>query len=201
VQGPIGFAHRFINMSAQVVMLADGSQASTCRPAMGYAFAAGTTDGCGAFNFHQATNETTLFWSFVGDLLSEPTEAEKACHAPKPILLNIGDIKRPYQWDAEVSARARVSPLFYVVVYFKNMTVEPSGLGPPSQVVPVQLLRIGLLFIAAVPAEFTTMAGRRLRSAIKAKLQSSGLVSEEDLPNVRVAISGLTNSYADYVTT
>lgn len=31
-------------------------QVKTCKPAMGYSFAAGTTDGPGAFNFEQGKN-------------------------------------------------------------------------------------------------------------------------------------------------
>ena len=40
---------------------------------MGYAFAAGTTDGPGMFNFEQGTNTTNPFWNFVSDLLIDPT--------------------------------------------------------------------------------------------------------------------------------
>jgi neutral ceramidase len=166
--GPISYVHRFADMSKQNVTLSDGSIATTCTPAMGYAFAAGTTDGPGAFNFHQASNETTPFWNFVSDLLSTPTPEQIACQAPKPILLNL-DIKIPYQWDAEV--------------------------------VPVQLFRINTLFIAVVPSEFTTMAGRRLRNMIASRVVSSGIISEEDADEVVVVIGGLANSYADYVTT
>lgn len=44
--------------------------------------------------------------------------------------------------------------------------------------------------------EFTTMAGRRLRDAVKTVL-SSGSKGE----NLHVVIAGLTNSYSQYVTT
>jgi neutral ceramidase len=167
--GPVSYVHRFADMSNQTVLLDDGSSAKTCPSAMGYAFAAGTTDGPGAFNFHQATNETTPFWEFISDILSTPTQDQIDCQAPKPILLNIGEIKRPYQWDADV--------------------------------VPVQLFRIGFLFIAVVPSEFTTMAGRRLRNMIASRVVSSGLINEDDADQINVVIGGLANTYADYVTT
>ena len=35
------------------------------------------------------------------------------------------------------------------------------------KIVPLQVLRVGQLFILAVPAEFTTMSGRYLTNAIK----------------------------------
>ena len=44
VSGPIGAAHQFIDMSSIVLQTSNGT-VSTCKPAMGYSFAAGTTDG------------------------------------------------------------------------------------------------------------------------------------------------------------
>lgn len=49
------------------------------------------------------------------------------------------------------------------------------------------------------PSEFTTMAGRRLRDAVKTVLTSGG--NGEVNRNVHVVIAGLTNSYSQYVTT
>ena len=51
------------------------------------------------FNFRRR-NETT-FWEAIGDLLSTPPDQIK-CQSPKPILLDLAGIERPYQWDAEV---------------------------------------------------------------------------------------------------
>lgn len=48
-------------------------------------------------------------------------------------------------------------------------------------------------------AEFTTMAGRRLRDAVKTVL-TSGSNGEFD-NNVHIVIAGLTNTYSQYVTT
>ena len=47
--------------------------------------------------------------------------------------------------------------------------------------------------------EFTTMAGRRLRDAVKTVLINAGHGEFDD--NVHVVIAGLTNSYSQYVTT
>lgn len=44
VSGPIGAAHQYIDMSNIVLQTSNGT-VSTCKPAMGYSFAAGTTDG------------------------------------------------------------------------------------------------------------------------------------------------------------
>ena len=123
---------------------------------MGDSFAAGTTDGRGAFNFKQGNCFSSVhltclssgctaclgdngtgyaFWNLVRDFLATPSKEQIECQRPKPILLDTGDMTFPYQW-------------------------EPS-------IVPVQILRIGQLFILAVPGEFTTMSGRRLRNSVK----------------------------------
>lgn len=48
-------------------------------------------------------------------------------------------------------------------------------------------------------AEFTTMAGRRLRDAVRTALKSAS--SQEFAGNVHVVIAGLTNTYSQYITT
>jgi len=53
LSGPIKYIHQTVNMSNVAVELADNTTVKTCKPAMGYSFAAGTTDGPGAFDFHQ----------------------------------------------------------------------------------------------------------------------------------------------------
>lgn len=50
-----------------------------------------------------------------------------------------------------------------------------------------------------VMTEFTTMAGRRLRDAVKMVLTSGS--NGEFNGNVHVVIAGLTNTYSQYVTT
>jgi neutral ceramidase len=51
------------------------------------------------FGFEQHTTTGNPFWNHVRDFLSPPTEAEIACQFPKPILLNTGNMDRPYEWD------------------------------------------------------------------------------------------------------
>ena len=47
VNGPVDFIHQWIDMTNQEVELGNGTTVKTCKPAMGYSFAAGTTDGLG----------------------------------------------------------------------------------------------------------------------------------------------------------
>lgn len=61
-------------------------------------------------------------------------------------------------------------------------------------IVSSQLALLGDLVIAAVPGEFTTMAGRRMRSLLKNTFAAAG-------KDVNVVIGGLSNTYSDYITT
>ncbi|KAJ8624842.1 hypothetical protein MRB53_033372 [Persea americana] len=66
-------------------------------------------------------------------------------------------------------------------------------------ILPIQILRIGQLVILSVPGEFTTMAGRRLREAVKETLIRNGGGEFND--QTHVVIAGLTNTYSQYTAT
>ncbi|KAK4723130.1 hypothetical protein R3W88_013363 [Solanum pinnatisectum] len=66
-------------------------------------------------------------------------------------------------------------------------------------ILPIQIFRLGSLTILSVPGEFTTMAGRRLRKAVKDTLIRSGNGEFDD--QTHVVIAGLTNAYSQYITT
>lgn len=172
--GKIDFRHAYVDFSSLTVILpstspqdGNGPAVTTCPAAVGFSFAAGTTDGPGAFNFVQGDNQGNPFWKLIGGLLHPPTQEQKDCHKPKPILIDTGEMYVPYAWA-------------------------------PS-VLPLQILRIGDFVILCVPSEFTTMAGRRLRQAVKTVLVEKG--NGEFSNSTVVVIAGLTNSYSQYVTT
>ena len=171
LQGDIAYIHTWLNMSSIQVSpqyTSTGQPGTTCPAALGDSFAGGTTDGAGDFNFVQGTNstETNKYWNkFAYLLLSEPTADQIACQAPKPILLNVGEINFPAPWAATI--------------------------------VPIQIFKIGQLFLLGVPGEFTTMSGRRLRDSVRTSLTSYGLADE----NTHIVISGLSNEYTHYITT
>lgn len=66
------------------------------------------------------------------------------------------------------------------------------------KIVPIQLFRIGNLFVVNVPSEFTTMSGRRMRAAIKKIIQDANIITDS---NIYVTITGLSNTYSSYTTT
>jgi neutral ceramidase len=81
-------------------------------------------------------------------------------------------------------------PIMLAVGYTRNDRRGPIPLVP--RVVPIQVMRIGVLALAAVPAEFTVIAGRRLKETIR--MAMGGAVAQ-------CAIAGYANGYAGYVTT
>lgn len=168
VTGPVNFVHQFVDMTKAEAMFFNPKtrqleQVRGCLPAMGYSFAAGTTDGPGAFDFQQGTITDNALWNAVRDFIAEPTVDDKECQAPKPILLATGRAKFPYDWQPKI--------------------------------VPTQILIIGDFAIAAVPGEFTTMSGRRMRNEVSAASVAAGGKT------LQVVVAGLSNMYTSYITT
>ncbi|KAG8625322.1 hypothetical protein KVT40_007073 [Elsinoe batatas] len=137
--------HVFVDMSDKQFVLPNGTEVRTCPAALGYSFAAGTTDGPGAFDFKQhnpGDPDANPLWETVRNQLHEPGPEQIACHGVKPILLDVGETQRPYLWTPNV--------------------------------VDVQFFRVGNLFIIVSPGEATTMAGRRWKSAVRNAALASG---------------------------
>ncbi|XP_004440055.1 PREDICTED: neutral ceramidase isoform X2 [Ceratotherium simum simum] len=79
------------------------AKAKTCKPALGYSFAAGTIDGVGGLNFSQGTVEGNPFWDTIRDqILGNPSEEIKECHKPKPILFHTGELSIPHPWHPDI---------------------------------------------------------------------------------------------------
>ncbi|KAL4919353.1 Neutral/alkaline nonlysosomal ceramidase [Aspergillus aurantiobrunneus] len=115
----------------------NSSTLSTCSAALGFSFAAGTTDWPGYFDFTQ--NDTTPaernpLWYIARGFLRQPTSEQRKCQEPKDVLLDVGEISLPYAWTPNI--------------------------------VDIQLLRIGQLMVVISTSEVTTMAGRRWKEAI-----------------------------------
>ncbi|XP_073404334.1 neutral ceramidase isoform X2 [Dendrobates tinctorius] len=160
----VNSAHQWVDMSNVTVKLNETHSATTCKPALGYSFAAGTIDGPGLINFTHGMTEGDPVWDGIRDLLfGIPSNETIECHEPKPILLNTGEVRRGIPWHPTI--------------------------------IDVQMITIGSLAILAVPGEFTTMSGRRLREAVKKELDPSGT------KDIDVVVSGLSNVYTHYVTT
>lgn len=143
IEGPVSYIHQHVDMSDVTVVLSNNQTGKTCKPAMGLSFAAGTIDGCGAFNLHQGATKSTPFWNFVRDFIKKPSDELINCQKPKPILIATGEMKFPYLW-------------------------QPS-------IMPTQIFRVGSIVIVGLPAEFTTMSGRRVREAVADEFKKEGI--------------------------
>jgi neutral ceramidase len=148
ISGKVRSFHTFVDFSNFTFTLKNGSTARTCPGAMGNSFAAGTSDGPGAFDFVQNDPgaPSNPFWNIVGSAISPPNKAQRDCQYPKPVLLNVGQANTPYPWSANI--------------------------------VDIQVLRVGQLVIIVSPGEATTMSGRRWREAVYNQVQSSGIVKD-----------------------
>ncbi|KAI1194717.1 Neutral/alkaline nonlysosomal ceramidase [Nemania serpens] len=163
--------HTFHNMSNYQFELPNGTQATACPAALGYSFAAGTSDGPGAFDFTQHdgnSNTTSPVWKVVSNILKAPSEEQVACHGLKPILLDVGEVSTPYEWTPNI--------------------------------VDVQAFRVGQLVIIVSPGEATTMAGRRWKEAVAKEVEAKFVAEEASDPPV-VVLGGPANSYTHYITT
>ncbi|XP_022853805.1 neutral ceramidase 1-like [Olea europaea var. sylvestris] len=102
LEGKVDYRHTYVDFSKLQVTIpkqgGDTETVKTCPAAMGFAFAAGTTDGPGAFDFKQGDDKGNAFWRLVRDLLKKPKQGQVDCQHPKPILLDTGEMKVPYDW-------------------------------------------------------------------------------------------------------
>ena len=169
--GDISYVHAFINMENITVTppySGTGKTEHTCSAAMGDSFAGGTTDGAGDFNFVQGTNSTQ-------------TNA-------KWNELTYTVLSRPTQAIIDCH-------------YPKPILLNTGQMKFPApwtaSIIPIQIFRIGQFFIVAVPGEFTTMSGRRLRGSVMSSLKKYGLADDDS----HIVISGLSNEYTHYITT
>lgn len=154
ITGNVRSFHTFVDFSEFTFKLPNGTEVSTCPAAMGNSFAAGTTDGPGAFDFVQNDpgKPNNPFWNVVGSLIAPPSIKQKKCQWPKPVLLNVGEAKLPYLWSPNI--------------------------------VDIQSMRIGQFIIVVAAGEASTMAGRRWREAVHKAAVDSNIVSKSTPPIV-----------------
>lgn len=179
VRGPwVKSFHTFHDMSNFTFHLPNGSVASTCPAALGYGFAAGTSDGPGVFDFTQHDGDpsnTSPVWKVVSNFLKEPSDEQRACQGHKPILLDVGEVSKPYAWTPNI--------------------------------VDVQVFRVGQFIAIVSPGEASTMAGRRWKEAVRAESNvlfrddREHPSNSEHAPSPIVVLGGPANSYTHYITT
>lgn len=163
--GPIDYRHCFVDFVYRPVdeQFSGEAGSRTCPSAYGYSFAAGSTEDGGGLPIFR---EGMLVRSKLIDAL---------------VLLQF-KVQPPSEECRECHGNK------VILITTGETKPEPAY----TQIVPMTLVRVGQLAIVAVPAEFTTMAGRRLRETVSAVLGDSVK---------HVVIAGYSNDYAGYVTT
>uniref|UniRef100_A0A182I907 Neutral ceramidase n=1 Tax=Anopheles arabiensis TaxID=7173 RepID=A0A182I907_ANOAR len=168
VTGPIKFAHQFIDMTEQ--------QVSYVNPTTGEQE---TAHGCYpamGYSFGAGTTDGPGAFDFRQATLTDSSFWNTA----RDILAEPTPEDKRCQAPKPIliaSGRAKFS-----------YEVQP-------KIVPTQILLVGDFALAAVPAEFTTMSGRRLRAAVR---ESSLEAARKD---ITVVVAGLSNMYTSYVAT
>ncbi|KAG1837418.1 Neutral/alkaline non-lysosomal ceramidase-domain-containing protein [Suillus subalutaceus] len=65
--------------------------------------------------------------------------------------------------------------------------------------VDVQMLRVGQFVILAMPGELTTMAGRRMRDALRARLIAEGVLDDRAYVMIAATLDAYINKYSELV--
>ncbi|KAJ7618532.1 Neutral/alkaline nonlysosomal ceramidase [Roridomyces roridus] len=168
VTGSVRSVHVYLNMANHTFALPNGTQVQTCPAAMGFSFAGGTTDGPGAFDFVQGDNSTSQ----------------------NPLWEIVKSFITPIPSAAQVACQAP-KPILLNTGY----ATEPYPWSPNT--VDIQLLKVGNLVMLIIPGELTTMAGRRLKAAVRAQLLATGVLDN----SAHVVVSGPANTYGHYIAT
>ena len=173
IRGPIDYQHGWIHMPTMTV-----GEESLCHPAFGLTFPTGAEDGPSDLEgFYEGM-------TLEGGKLREITEAVKkfmdSFNGTVTNFLNVILNKKPIQNSDPCQ-------------FPKPVAVTGKENKGMPMVLPFQILRLGKLAIVALPAEVTTMTGRRIRNEVAEVLQNSGVE--------KVILSSIANAYGGYITT
>ena len=172
LKGPVDSRHRYVDFSRLHI---DALNVDTVPAAMGATFLAGSTE--------DNASQVSIFHE--GATVDSLQGNEK-------ILTSAIDSVFGVVWPKTLSED-------YIKGQAPKKILVPTGLatfdGNPwtPQILPVQVLRIGQLAVAAQPTEITTMAGRRVCERVKQALAVAGVT--------HAVVASHSNAYSSYVTT
>ncbi len=182
LSGAVDFRQQYLNFGKITVAgkYAGGIGVKTSTGAVGYSFAYGAEDGqSGLPVFYEGMTQEEYSYNDADDYVDNVQGIMNWL----PILNDISGGNYPELWEE----------------HYPKPILFATGKGDPypwtAQIIPVQMITIGNFVVIGVPAEVTTMAGRRLTSSLEDTLYK--LTGKEHT----VVISGLTNSYTGYLTT
>lgn len=182
VTGPLAYRHQYVNMSNETInpLFTDGTSRRTYPGAMGYSFAYGAEDNPTNIPFFKEGMRQPEFGLGSSDNYIKYIQ-NFVYLAPK--FNQINGSRYPELWQQH----------YPKPILFATSKATPDPWTP--QIVPVQLFTIGQLAIIGIPAEVTTMSGRRMQSTVEEQLF---LTTGREYTAI---VSGHTNSYTSYLTT
>ncbi|MBK9071086.1 MAG: neutral/alkaline non-lysosomal ceramidase N-terminal domain-containing protein [Myxococcales bacterium] len=189
VVGAIASAYQEIDMACATADadLADGQSRHTAPGEIGMAMFLGTEEGPGLPLWLLPAQRALIKLRRLGNRDEADVQAPKITwlEATRGRLLGIGQTSRL----PRLPLPARVQRVVSEIRDLEHKNAAPWT----PHVLPVQLVVIGNVAIAAAPGEFTTVAGRRVRQVVGRELQALGVT--------HVIFAGYANNYAGYVTT
>ncbi len=200
----IDYFHMYVDFSNVEVnpKFSEGKTGQTTGPAIiGLSMLLGTAEGPGITQkLCNALNVLTNTISFKNKLLSvinkdlkKLENEKKEIHGNKALFVETGERKILGNGDLKnLKIPDWADPL---VSRLKALATNNALGNEPwtPNILPLQILIIGQLAIAAVPAEFTTIAAKRLKNTILEILAKRGIT--------KVVLSCYSNGYSGYVTT
>lgn len=172
IKGPVDFRHRYVDFSKLHI---DALDVDTVPAAMGAAFLAGSTE--------DNVSQVSVFHEGV---------TVDSLQGNERIIAGVVDSAFGVLWPKTLDES-------FIKGHAPKKILVPTGLatwdGNPwtPQILPVQVIRLGQLALAAQPTEITTMAGRRVRETVKEALQKAGVT--------HAVVASHSNAYSSYVTT
>lgn len=195
VSGNIDYRHKYIDFSNISVApeytsykcnselpneITESDHKLTYDAAIGYSFACGAEDGPSNIDmFHEG-------------MTADDYPIDEGCNLVKtaqhflniiPEINTVNGLKYPELWDQH----------YPKPILFATGKGEPYPWTP--EILPIQIIKIGQLVLVAVPAEFTSMSGRRLKRIVKQTMDKDSNIDHT------VVLAGLSNAYSGYVTT
>ncbi|AFM10936.1 neutral/alkaline ceramidase [Turneriella parva] len=172
IQGPVDARHRYVDFSRLHI---DALNVDTVPAAMGASFLAGSTED----------NESQVKVFHEGVTVDSLQGNER-------IISSAIDSAFGAVWPKTLSED-------FIKGHAPKKILVPTGLatfdGNPwtPQILPVQVVRLGQLAIAAQPTEITTMAGRRIVQTLQDVMAKAGIT--------HAVVASHSNAYSSYVTT
>lgn len=167
--------HTYQNMTGYEFILPNGTKVQTCAAALGYGFAGGTTDWPGSFDFKQGNNGS-----------SGGTSSNPLWKVVSMALRNPSAAQKKCQGTKPILLD--VGEMDFPYAWTPN-------------IVDIQVLRVGQLFIIVAPGEATTMSGRRWRAAIQSAAAQNFNLTNSSNNQPLVVLGGPANTYAHYIAT